>query len=164
MSSGERLDAYIATGGTNGIVYCAPIYYALEAAGGNNVATGLPAKWGSAEVTKEQIIAWDPDVIFIRYYSIGQSMTNDSVYDDTALSGVAAVKNSRVYYIRGSSNGMDPAIAIADACRMARLMYPDTFSGLDVEAEGNAIYREFYGKDDLYTDMLDDFGVFDRWD
>jgi hypothetical protein len=47
---------------------------------------------------------------------------------------------------------------------MARLMYPDTFSGLDVEAEGNAIYREFYGKDDLYTDMLDDFGVFDRWD
>jgi hypothetical protein len=52
---------------------------------------------------------------------------------------------------------------MADAYRMVKLMYPDESENIDVEAEGNAIYKEFYGEDDLYTEMLDDFGVFERW-
>jgi hypothetical protein len=58
---------------------------------------------------------------------------------------------------------MDPAIAMADAYRMVKLMYPDESADINVESEGNAIYKEFYGKDDMYSDMLDDFGVFERW-
>ncbi|WP_135603712.1 ABC transporter substrate-binding protein [Methanococcoides sp. NM1] len=157
-------NAYIATGGNNDIIKCAPTYYSLDIAGGNNLAEGLPSSWGSATVTKEQIVLWNPDVIFIRYYTIGQTLTKDTVNNDPALAGINAVQNSSVYYIRGSSNGMDPAIAIADANRMAKQMYPDLFVDLDVEAEGNSIYNEFYNEDGLYTQMLEDFGVFERWD
>lgn len=163
MSSNESLDVYIATGGNNDIIKCAPLYYALDIAGGNNVAKDLSATWGSATVTKEQIIQWDPEVIFIRYYMLNQLLTKETVNTDPALAGVAAVQDSRVYYIRGSSNGMDPAIAIADCNRMAKLLYPDLFVDLDVEAEGNDIYREFYGAENLYSQMLDEFGVFERW-
>lgn len=163
IATEDKLNAYIATGGSNEIIKCAPTYYALEIAGGNNVATGQPSSWGSATVTKEQIIAWDPEVIFIRYYQVDQSLDKDTVLDDDTLVDVSAVDKSKVYYIRGSSNGMDPAIAMADAYRMVKLMYPDESENIDVEAEGNAIYKEFYGEDDLYTEMLDDFGVFERW-
>jgi len=157
-------DTYIATGGNNDIIKCAPTYYPLDVAGGNNLAEGLPASWGSATVTKEQIVLWDPDTIFIRYYSIGQSLTNETVESDPALSGIVAVQNSSIYYIRGSSNGMDPAIAIADSYRMAKHLYPDHFGGLAIESEGNSIYKEFYRTDGLYTQMLNDFNVFERWD
>jgi ABC-type Fe3+-hydroxamate transport system substrate-binding protein len=163
IATEDRFDAYIATGGSNEIIKCAPTYYALNIAGANNVAEGRPSSWGSAEVDKEQIIAWDPGVIFIRYYQVGQSMDKDAVLDDESLDDVSAVNQSRVYYIRGSSNGMDPAIAMADAYRMVKLMYPDESADINVESEGNAIYKEFYGKDDMYSDMLDDFGVFERW-
>jgi ABC-type Fe3+-hydroxamate transport system substrate-binding protein len=162
LSTGDKLDVYVATGGNNDIIKCAPTYFSLDVAGGNNVAAGLPSSWGSATVTKEQIIAWDPDVIFIRYYQKGQSLTKGTVLSDTVLSGVSAVQNSSVHHIRGSSNGMDPAIEIADSYLMAKLMYPAEFSNLDVEAEGNTIYKEFYGMDNLYSQMLDDFGVFER--
>ncbi len=163
IAAEDKLDAYIATGGSNEIIKCAPTYYALDIAGGNNVAAGQPSSWGSATVTKEQIIAWDPAVIFIRYYQVGQSLDKDAVLDDGTLVDVSAVNNSRVYYIRGSSNGMDPAIALADAYRMVKLMYPQESADIDVEAEGNAIYQEFYGADNLYSEMLDDFEVFERW-
>lgn len=159
----DKLDAYIATGGNNDITKCAPEYYSLDVAGGNNVAAGLPTSWGSATVNKEQIIAWDPDIIFIRYYQIGQSLTKDAVTDDTVLSEVSAINTSSVHYVRGSSNGMDPAIEIVDSYCMAKLMYPDNFLSLDVEAEGNEIYKKFYGVDNLYSQMLDDFDVFERW-
>jgi ABC-type Fe3+-hydroxamate transport system substrate-binding protein len=163
ISSNESLDVYIATGGNNDIIKCAPTYYAVDVAGGNNTAKGLPASWGSATVTKEQIVLWNPDVVFIRYYMLDQSLTKETVNTDPALAGIAAVQNSSVHYIRGSSNGMDPAIAIADCNRMAKLLYPDLFADLDVEAEGNEIYREFYGTENLYSQMLDDFNVFERW-
>jgi ABC-type Fe3+-hydroxamate transport system substrate-binding protein len=163
IATEDKLNAYIATGGSNEIIKCAPTYYSLDIAGGNNVAAGQPSSWGSATVTKEQIIAWDPEVIFIRYYQVDQSLDKDAVLDDDTLIDVSAVDQSKVYYIRGSSNGMDPAIAMADAYRMVKLMYPEESANIDVEAEGNAIYKEFYGEDDLYTEMLDDFGVFERW-
>ncbi|WP_445474988.1 ABC transporter substrate-binding protein [Methanococcoides methylutens] len=156
-------DVYIATGGNNDVIKCAPTYYSLDIAGGNNLAEGLPSSWGSATVTKEQIVLWNPDVIFIRYYTIGQTLTKDTVNNDLDLALTNAVQTSSVYYIRGSSNGMDPAIAIADANRMAKHMYPDLFADLDLEAEGNSIYGEFYNEDGLYTQMLEDFGVFERW-
>ncbi len=155
--------AYIASGGDNAIIKCAPTYYALDIAGGVNPADGLPSSWGSAEVTKEQIIAWNPDAMFIRFYKTDQTLTKDAVMADSALATVSAVKDSKVYYIRGSSNGMDPAISISDSMRMAKLLYPDFFVNLDVEAEGDDIYNEFYGVDGLYTDMLNDFGVFESW-
>jgi len=101
--------------------------------------------------------------MFIRFYKTDQTLTKDVVMTDPALSIVSAVNDSKVYYIRGSSNGMDPAISISDSMRMAKLLYPEPFESLDVETEGDAIYKEFYGVDGLYTDMLDDFGVFNRW-
>ena len=164
INNDDKSVAYIAAGGNSAITSCAPTYYGLDVAGGINPAAGLPSSWGSAQVSIEQIVAWNPDVIFIRFYRTEQALTKDVVMNDPVLAKVSAIKDSKVYYIRGSSNGLDPAMAMCDSNRMAKLLYPELFADLDVEAEGDAIYKEFYGVDGLYTAMLDDFGVFDRWD
>lgn len=160
----DQLVAYVAAGGDSAITSCAPTYYALDIAGGINPAAGLPSSWGSAQVSKEQIVVWNPDVIFIRFYRMEQALTKDVVMNDPSLATVSATNESKVYYISGSSNGLDPAMDICDSYRMAKLLYPELFADLDVEAEGDAIYKEFYGVDGLYTAMLAKFGVFDRWD
>jgi hypothetical protein len=36
---------------------------------------------------------------------------------------------------------------------MARIFHPGLFPGLDVERQGNAVFRRFYGADSLYTAM-----------
>jgi iron complex transport system substrate-binding protein len=42
---------------------------------------------------------------------------------------------------------------------MAKIFYPDKFKdNLDLEKEGNEIFKRFFGEDGLYTEMADDLG------
>jgi hypothetical protein len=47
------------------------------------------------------------------------------------------------------------------AMYMAKIFYPDKFKDLDLEKEGNEIFKKFFGEDDLfseYADTVDDLG------
>ena len=147
----EKRTVYLAFWTFMGDITYTPAEYApVEFAGGINVAKeGVPGPFGPImlEVSKEQIIEWDPEIILLH----GTYITREEVLSDPALQTVTAVKNGDVYYTPGYCLGWDPVTGVAETVYMAALFYPDKFSDLDVEEECNEIFKEFYGVDGLWT-------------
>jgi len=140
-------------------------YDPLDIAGGINVAGNLSGSGPSVvvDVSKEQIIAWNPDIILIHSFSKTPTLSIEGVLSDPDLQTVNAVKNKTVYYTKGWYIGWDPATGVAECFYMAKLFHPEKFSTLNVEKEDNAILKEFYGADGLYTWILDHVGNYHTW-
>lgn len=132
-------------------------YEAFDRAGGTNLAKGekiLPK--GLFEVTKEQVLAWNPDYIFMQNSFVEKTegwCTIEDIKNDVVIQETKAVVNDNVYPIRGEFAGWDVATEITEVFYIAKILYPDLFADINVELEGNEILEKFYGKKGLYTDM-----------
>jgi iron complex transport system substrate-binding protein len=109
----------------------------------------------SFTVSKEQIIAWNPDIILIHGISPPHAISIEDVLSDPDMQTVNAVKNRNVQYTKGYAIGWDPATGLAECYYMAKLFHPDMFDDLDEEEIGDEILEKFYGVEGLYTNMLD---------
>ena len=134
-----------------------PIHYdPADIAGGINVAKEQVISSSSSDVSKEQIIAWNPDVIImgqVLRHRMPDSVSIEDVLSDPDLQSINAVKNHKVYYTKGFACGWDPATGLTETFYFAKLFHPEKFMDLDVEKEGNDIFKRFYGVDGLYTEM-----------
>ncbi len=106
-----------------------------------NVAENIPTHY--MEVTKEQIIEWNPDVIFIHGYK-GKSAV-DEILNDPALQQVKAVKEGKVYGLFGPYIGYDPKTVVVDLYWAAKVLYPERFKDVDVMKKGEEVFTFFYG-------------------
>ncbi len=59
-----------------------------------NAVSGVEGLGGFVDVSIEQIIAWDPDVIWFPQYS---DYTAEDLLNDPAWSSISAVQNNRVH-------------------------------------------------------------------
>lgn len=117
-------------------------------------------------VSREHIMKWNPDFIFLSRFQTQAwqkggpahqlPMTINDVYADPLMQSVNAVKNRHVYYTTASCNWWPHQRALVQVLYMAKLFHPDLFRDLDVEQEGNRIFKRFYGADSLYTEMARD--------
>ncbi|WP_312630739.1 ABC transporter substrate-binding protein [Pantoea piersonii] len=112
----------------------------IRLAGGRNAAAQV--KGNMKEVSPEQIIAWDPDVIII---GAGAGRLEDSQYAGL-FRGVKAVQQHRV--LQNPSGvfpwdryGTEVALQIQWA---AKQLHPQLFSQLDIVAATRAFYQRFY--------------------
>ncbi len=133
-------------------------YEAFELAGAINVASNAENISESMfKVTKEQILAWDADYIFMHSSFTEENVkgwhTIDSIKQDSIVKGTKAVIDNHVYPLRGPMRGWDIATQAAEVLYIAKLLYPDKFIDLDVEQNGNEILEKFYNINGLYTDM-----------
>ncbi len=131
-------------------------YEPVDAAGGVNCAAGLlPSYLGTAGATVplETIIRWDPDIILVQgnYPPRERTVTVEGVLADPRLASLRAVRNGHVHYTFGFWYWWDPALVLVESLYLARLFHPERFPGFDLEAEGNAVYREFYGVEGAFT-------------
>ena len=145
-----------------------PLYYGpIDMAGGINVAEGSEADFIMVDVSKEQIIALNPDIIVIHRVPTSKSHvwgnSVEEILADPDLQSINAVKNKRVYYTKGFCAGWDPATGLAETFYLAKLFHPDKFAYLDVEKEGNEILERFYGVEGLYTEMAERCEFY-RWE
>jgi iron complex transport system substrate-binding protein len=115
----------------------------LREAGAENVASGLKGFWPS--VSPEQIIAWNPDVIFLG--STWGSYGTDRVLHNSQLQGVKAVKNRRVFAFPSNVGWWDyPAPhCILGVVWAAKTLYPDRFEDLSVQAVADDFYTRHLG-------------------
>jgi iron complex transport system substrate-binding protein len=111
-------------------------------AGALNVAAA--SIQGYKQVPMEQIIAWNPAVIFVqdRYPAVVEEIKTSP-----AWSSIAAVKAGRVYlmpeYAKAWGYPMPEALAIGELW-MAKKLYPERFADVDIDARADAYYRRFY--------------------
>lgn len=132
-------------------------YDPITVAGGINVAENYVISTNSRRVTREQIIAWNPDRILIHGIGLKHQISKEDILSDPDFQTLNAVKNRSVNYTRGYAIGWDHTTGLTETFYLAKLFHPDKFEDLNEEKEGNEIIMRLYGVDvdDLYTQLLD---------
>jgi len=126
--------------GEGGAVY---MDFWIKLAGGRNATAPLE---GMKSVNKEQVAAWDPEVIFLN--SFEPQLTVDHVYNDPILSQTRAARAKRVYKMPLGGYRWDPPNQESPLTWMwvANLLHPDIFR-YDLRAEMTRAYKTLYGHD-----------------
>ncbi len=129
-------------------------YDPLEIAGGKNVAEG--AEGYEINVAVEQIIAWNPDYIFVACSNPDDREVIDWIKSSPDLQSIAAVQNGDVYNcFYPHCRGRPPDRSLFNMIYMAKVLYPDEFEDLDLEAECNEIFEAFLGVDGVFSEYAD---------
>ena len=156
----EKPKIYLAFWTFLGTITYTPSFYApVELAGGINVLAEDPGTYGPFgpwmwQVSKEQIIAWNPDRILI-HCPREEGVQIEDVLSDPDLQTISAVKNKDVYNTKGDSWGWDHATGVIECFYMGKISHPEEFADLDVEEVGNEILEEVYGVDGIWTEMTE---------
>ena len=118
--------------------------YWLNATGAENVAADIT---GLKEVDMEQVIAWDPEII---YFANSQSALPSDLYNNTIpgsdWSSVSAVKNKQVY-IFPYATYMSYAPSLENGLVlqwMAKINHPELFKDLDMTKETESFFEKFF--------------------
>jgi iron complex transport system substrate-binding protein len=126
----------------------------IESTGGVNVASGFE---GTKTVNMEQIIEWDPDII---YFAKGDGLMPSDVYDKTYddWSAVTAVKNEQVWVFPSMSYfSYAPALENALTMQwMAQKNHPEEFTDFDLEQEIKDYFKKFFNYN-VTEDDIEDF-------
>ncbi|WP_391503245.1 ABC transporter substrate-binding protein [Escherichia marmotae] len=114
----------------------------MKYAGAVNVAASTIK--GFKQVSMEQVIAWNPQVIFVqnRYPGVVNEIRSNPQWQV-----IDAVKNHRVYlmpeYAKAWGYPMPEAMGIGELW-MAKKLYPEKFNDIDMHKIANDWYRKFY--------------------
>lgn len=115
----------------------------IELAGGKNAADSITDTYW-AEISYEQLLAWDPSYIII---ASDAEYTVDDVMNDPNLAECTAVKNSHVYAIPGDMEALDSPVpaGILASVWLAGILHPDQVSADTYTTEMTNYYETFYG-------------------
>jgi iron complex transport system substrate-binding protein len=141
ISASQRPKVYYITGrnvfGTQGRYSLG--HWLVEMAGGTFVAKDLSQYF--VDVSMEQIIAWNPDVIVV-----GGLTSADAIMTDPRWQGIKAVKEKKIYIApegvfywgHGSSE------VFLFVMYLAKILHPEQFRELNLEQEVKDYYAQFY--------------------
>lgn len=133
----------------------------LDLVGGINIAD-VPVQqgYGRAQVSMEQLLTWNPDVIIAGYDKDAVGGGYNNILTDSSFSNLKAVKNKQVYEIPALPYDWfdrPPSVnRIIGVKWLANLLYPD-YVKLDIKKEVKDFYDKFYHyklSDDEVTELL----------
>ena len=115
----------------------------IELGGGENVAAELGDSYWT-EVSYEQILAWNPEVIVI---AADAEYTKDELMADAQLQDVDAVQSGRVYALPSGVEAWDSPVpgALLGSLWMASQIHGDLYPWESFTADAQAFYERFYG-------------------
>ncbi len=115
----------------------------IELAGGKNAADSITDTYW-AEISYEQLLAWDPSYIII---ASDAEYTVDDIMNDPNLAECTAVKSSHVYAIPGDMEALDSPVpaGILASVWLAGILHPDQVSADTYTTEMTNYYETFYG-------------------
>jgi iron complex transport system substrate-binding protein len=118
---------------------------------------------GSVMIDKEQLLEWDPDIIFID--ESGYSMVMEDYASNPGLyDSLRAVEDGSFYgYLPYNYYTTNIDTAISDSYFMGKTVFPGAFEDIDPVEKADDIYEFLLGLA-LYDQMARDFGGFIRLD
>lgn len=126
----------------------------IEIAGGENAVSGVNGTGDFIDVSIEQIIAWNPEVIWFPAYT---DYTAEDLKNDPAWSSIAAVQNDAIYQFPSKVEPWDqPTAAVALGISWAiNNLHPDLYTKEQVLEDADNFYGFIYGK----TFTADELGL-----
>ena len=115
----------------------------IELAGGKNAAEEITDTYW-AEISYEQLLAWDPAYIIL---ASDADYTVADVLNDENLKDCTAVKNGQVYQIPGDVEALDSPVpaSILASVWLAGILHPEQVPADTYTTESNTYYETFYG-------------------
>ncbi|OPL18246.1 MAG: iron transporter [Candidatus Aegiribacteria sp. MLS_C] len=142
----------IAYRGPHGFQSTEPGYPPFILAGARNVS--MPEDPGTltgehADVAKEQILAWDPEVIFVDGSTLEADPGASALHQlrtDPAYSSLSAVRTGEVYCLLPYNwYTWNLGSILADAYFIGKVLYPESFEDVDPAEKADEIYRFLVG-------------------
>jgi len=115
----------------------------INSAGGINVAQNLIGNGWFTQVSIEQILKWNPEVILVPPYIRKGSV--QEILNNPKWQNIKAVKDGKVYYIPTGVATWDcpePESFLAPIW-IAKLLYPEEFENINIESEIKLFYSKF---------------------
>lgn len=141
--------------GIEGVRLVDPVLDAIHA---NNVAAGSDTTAQTAEVDREQILAWDPDYIFCDYAGVAL-VQQDMAEDPDFYAQLTAYRENQMYqHPSTTSYYTNLEIPLVNCYFIGSVLYPEAFADVDLEAKAAEIFAFFLG-DANYMDKLNEYGV-----
>ncbi len=121
-------------------------YGPLALIGAKNLAD-TTGQTGAFNIDVEQVLSWDPDVIFLDFN--GMALINEDYKKNPDFyNSLSAVQNGKVYsQISFRSNATNLETALADAYYAATVLYPEQFADVELDAKISEIYTMLLGVD-----------------
>jgi len=152
----EKKSCYIggiAYRGPHGFQSTEPTYPPFMFVNADNVAYAPGkslAELEHADVAKEQIVVWDPDVLFVDVSTLQSDPQASALYElqsDPAYTELKAVRGGEVYGVLPYNwySGNYGSI-LADACFVGKVLYPERFWDIEPAAKSDEIYRFLVGE------------------
>lgn len=114
----------------------------IELGGGENVAAGLTDPYWS-DVSYEQLLSWDPEVIIV---VPGADYSVSDLTSDPQLAQLTAVQNGAVYVMEGLESWDSPVpSALVGSRWVASTLHGDLYPLENFTADMADFYRTFYG-------------------
>ena len=115
----------------------------IELGGGENVAAELEDDYW-ADISYEQLLAWNPDVIVI---AADADYTKEDLLADSQLAGLTAVQNGAVYALPSAFEAWDSPVpsGVLGIRWMASALHGDLYSLDQFRQDAADFYKEFYG-------------------
>ncbi len=135
----------IAYSGAHGLDGTDPTYYPFTVLAAKNVASGMRtlASTGYAATSKEMILAWDPDILFIDLVT-SSAAGGGAIYElqtDPSYKELTAVKTREIYAVNPhTSMGTNHETSMENAYYIGTIIYPEQFADVDPAAKADEIY------------------------
>ena len=123
----------------------------LELGGGENVAAGLEDTYW-ADVSYEQLLAWNPEVIIM---ASDAAYSKEELLADPQLGQLDAVQNGRVYAMPSAVESWDSPVpsALVGSRWVASVLHGEEYAFEQFQADAASFYQQFYGID-IDTQLL----------
>lgn len=137
--------------GPHGIQSTNPRYAPFEFLGIKNAASpiGDSSQASYLNVSKEQIVDWDPDIIFIDISTLrlpGSANALGQLRHDPSFRNLKAVKNNQLYGLfPNNSYNENIEVVLANAYYIGKILYPENFKDIDPMKKAEEISVFFNG-------------------
>lgn len=144
LKSADSPTVYLA-GNSSILSTAGPLMYQnslIENAGGTNVALKLTDNYW-AEVSYEQILAWNPEYIIL---AADANYTVEDVLNDKNLTSCTAIQKKQVYQIPNVTEPLDSPVpgSLLGTLYVANVLHPDIYTAEQYEETFAEFYEMFY--------------------
>lgn len=152
--------------GSHGINSTQPYFPPFIFVNAPNVASDIDERLVShvkgTYIDKEQLLLWDPDVLFID--ESGLSIAKQDLAEDTPLyNNLKAVKNDSIFVLLPYNNyAINYELVLANAWYTGKILYPGRFKDIDIGQKTDDILQHFLGKA-FYQELMNHSAAFSRF-